>query len=163
MVMRQSHQQKEKNKMSKEQSLMHELRDMIKDTKAGRLDWKLQCQTTEYNDESAKPTIVEDDIKWTVDECYVSYECEYKGETFLMISYEMIHTAGDKKNTTNLIFLPPLGIRYFDINVLMPYAVEADSVLLYEVNQLWLTLLEMHKGHSEHVVLDAGPRELVIE
>ena len=54
--------------MSKEQSLMHELRDMIKDTKAGRLDWKLQCQTTEYNDESEKPTIVEDDIKWTVDE-----------------------------------------------------------------------------------------------
>ena len=80
-----------------------------------------------------------------------------------MISYEMIHTAGDKKNTTNLVFLPPLGIRYFDINVLMPYAVEADSVLLYEVNQLWLTLLEMHKGHSEHVVLDASPRELVIE
>ena len=149
--------------MSKEQSLMHELRDMIKDTKAGRLNWKLQCQTTEYNDESDKPTIVEDDIKWIVDECYVSYECEYKGETFLMISYEMIHTAGDKKNTTNLVFLPPLGIRYFDINVLMPYAVEADSVLLYEVNQLWLTLLEMHKGHSEHVVLDASPRELVIE
>ena len=115
--------------MSKEQSLMHELRDMIKDTKAGRLDWKLQCQTTEYNDESEKPTIVEDDIKWTVDECYVSYECEYKGETFVMISYEMIHTAGDKKNTTNLVFLPPLGIRYFDINVL-----KLDALILFFKN-----------------------------
>ena len=149
--------------MSKEQSLMHELRDMIKDTKAGRLDWKLQCQTTEYDDESEKPTIVEDDIKWTVDECYVSYECEYKGKTFVMISYEMIHSAGDKKNTTNLIFLPPLGIRYFDINVLLPYSVEADKMLVYEVNQLWLTILDMYKNKAENVSLDVSPRELVIE
>ena len=149
--------------MSKEESLLHEIRDMLKETKAGRLDWKVLCQTTEYNDENTKPTIVEDDITWIVDECYVSYECEYKGETFLMISYEMIHTAGDKRNTTNLVFLPPLGIRYFDINVLMPYAVEADNVLIYEVNQLWLTLLDMYKEHSEHVALDASPRELVIE
>lgn len=149
--------------MSKEQSLMYEIRDMLKETRAGRLKWKLICQTTEYNDESTKPTTVEDDITWTVDECYVSYECEYKGETFLMVSYEMIHTAGDKKNTTNLVFLPPLGVRYFDINVLMPYAVEADSVLIYEINQLWLTLLDMYKKHSENVELDASPRELVIE
>ena len=149
--------------MTKEQSLVHDLTEMIKDTKAGKVNWKVICQTTEYNDISTKPTTVEDDVTWIVDECYVSYECEYKGKTFVMISYEMIHSAGDKKNTTNLIFLPPIGIRYFDINVLLPYSVEADKMLVYEVNQLWLTILDMYKNKAENVSLDVSPRELVIE
>ena len=149
--------------MTKEQSLVHDLTEMIKDTKAGKVNWKVICQTTEYNDISTKPTTVEDDVTWIVDECYVSYECEYKGKTFVMISYEMIDSAGDKKNTTNLIFLPPIGIRYFDINVLLPYSVEADKMLVYEVNQLWLTILDMYKNKAENVSLDVSPRELVIE
>ena len=149
--------------MTKEQSLVRDLTEMIKDTKAGKVNWKVICQTTEYNDISTKPTTVEDDVTWIVDECYVSYECEYKGKTFVMISYEMIHSAGDKKNTTNLIFLPPLGIRYFDINVLLPYSVEADKMLVYEVNQLWLTILDMYKNKAENISLDVSPRELVIE
>lgn len=149
--------------MTKEQSLVHNLTEMIKDTKAGKANWKVICQTTEYNDISTKPTTVEDDVTWIVDECYVSYECEYKGKTFVMISYEMIHSAGDKKNTTNLIFFPPLGIRYFDINVLLPYSVEADKMLVYEVNQLWLTILDMYKNKAENISLDVSPRELVIE
>ena len=149
--------------MTKEQSLVHDLTEMIKDTKAGKANWKVICQTTEYNDISTKPTTVEDDVTWIVDECYVSYECEYKGKTFVMISYEMIHSAGDKKNTTNLIFLPPIGIRYFDINVLLPYSVEADKMLVYEVNQLWLTILDMYKNKAENISLDVSSRELVIE
>lgn len=90
--------------MKKEDELLKELTEMVKETKKGQLKWKLSCQTTEYNDEAVKPTVTEDGITWTVDECYVSYECTYKGSDFVMITYEMIHTAGDKRQTTNLVF-----------------------------------------------------------
>ena len=63
--------------MKKEDELLKELTDMVKETKKGQIKWKLSCQTTEYNDER-KPTVTEDGITWTVDECYVSYECTYK-------------------------------------------------------------------------------------
>lgn len=149
--------------MKKEQSLMRDLTDMVKETKSGRLKWKVICQTTEYNETTTKPTVIEDNITWVVDECYVSYECEYKGKTFLMITYEMIHSAEDKKKTTNLVFLPPLGIRYFDINVLLPYAIEADNILTFEIHQLWMLLIDMYKKDSSSVDLDVSPRELVIE
>ena len=80
----------------------------------------------------------------------MSYECTYKGSDFVMITYEMIHAAGDKRQTTNLVFLPPLGIRYFDI-------------LTYEIHTLWLLLLEMYKSDNTSVELDASSRELMIE
>ena len=76
--------------MKKEDELLKELTDMVKETKKGQIKWKLSCQTTEYNDEAVKPTVTEDGITWTVDECYVSYECTYKGSDFVMITYEMI-------------------------------------------------------------------------
>ena len=84
--------------MKKEDELLKELTDMVKETKKGQIKWKLSCQTTEYNDEAVKPTVTEDGITWTVDECYVSYECTYKGSDFVMITYEMIHTAGETDN-----------------------------------------------------------------
>ena len=139
--------------MKKEDELLKELTDMVKETKKGQIKWKLSCQTTEYNDEAVKPTVTEDGITWTVDECYVSYECTYKGSDFVMITYEMIHTAGDKRQTTNLVFLPPLGIRYFDIR----------NILTYEIHTLWLLLLEMYKSDNTSVELDASSRELMIE
>ena len=110
--------------MKKEDELLKQLMDMTKDTKSGKLKWEVKCQTTEYNDPSSKPQVKEEDVFWTVDECYVSFYCEYKGKEFLMITYEMLHTAGDKTKSTNLIFLPPLGIRYFDIHTLLPYSVD---------------------------------------
>ena len=68
-----------------------------------------------------------------------------------MISYEQIYTCGEKKKSCNLIFLPPLGVRFFDVDVLAPYAVEADQMLIYEVHMLWLTVLEQYKKRStEH-------------
>ena len=76
--------------MKKEDELLKELTDMVKETKKGQIKWKLSCQTTEYNDEAVKPTVTEDGNTWTVDECYVSYECTYKGSDFVMITYEMI-------------------------------------------------------------------------
>lgn len=150
-------------KMKREDELLKELTDMIKETKKGQLKWKLICKTTEYNDEAVKPTVTEDGITWTVDECYVSYECTYKGSDFVMITYEMIHTAGDKRQTTNLVFLPPLGIRYFDISTLLPYSVPASNILTYEIHTLWLLLLEMYKNDNTSVELDASAGELIIE
>ena len=32
-----------------------------------------------------------------------------------------------------MVFLPPLGIRYFDIHTLLPYAVEADQMRMPEM------------------------------
>jgi hypothetical protein len=149
--------------MKKQEELMRELSDMVKETKAGKLHWKIDCQTTEYNPVEEKPVVEEDGVNWTVDECYVSYFCEYKGQEFLMISYEMIHSAGDKKKTTNLIFLPPLGIRVFDIHTLLPYAVETSQVLAYDVHMLWLTILEEYRKDPARVSLNVDERKLTIE
>jgi gamma-glutamylcysteine synthetase len=80
-----------------------------------------------------------------------------------MISYEMIHSRDEKKKTTNLIFLPPLGIRYFDIHALLPYAVEADQMLTYQVHMLWLAILEQKKANPDAVKLEVDERKLTIE
>lgn len=149
--------------MKREDELLKQLLDMTKETKAGKIYWDVKCQTTEYNDPESKPQVMEDDILWTVDECYVSYYCEYKGKEFLMITYEMIHTAGDKVKTTNLVFLPPLGIRYFDIHTLLPYAVETNNMLSYQVQTLWNMLLDMYKANPSKVALDVSERVLTIE
>ncbi len=124
---------------------------------------EIQCQTTEYNDAQKKPKTEEDGIVWDVDECYVSYYCEYKGKEFLMITYEMIHSTKIKTKTTNLVFLPPLGIRYFDIHTLLPYAVEASQMLTYQIHALWELLLTMYKANPSSVKLDVSERELTIE
>ena len=107
--------------------------------------------------------IEEDGVFWTVDECYVSYHCEFKGKEFLMITYEMINTSADEVKTTNLVFMPPLGIRYFDINTLLPYAVETNNMLTYQIRTLWETLLAMYKANPASVKLDASERILTIE
>lgn len=147
----------------KTEELVRQLADMAKDTRFGKIKWDVKCQTTEYNDAASKPQIEEDGVAWTVDECYVSYHCEYKGTEFLMITYEMIHTAGDTMKTTNMVFLPPLGIRYFDVNILLPYAVENDNVLSYQVQSLWKLLLDMYKADPNSVALDVSERVLTIE
>jgi hypothetical protein len=149
--------------MKREEELIKQLTDMVKDTKAGKVHWQVTCQTTEYNDAETKPTVEEDGLKWTVDECYVSYHCEYKGKEFLMITYEMLHTAGDKVKSTNLVFLPPLGVRYFDIHTLLPYSVEASQMLIYQVHSLWTLLLDMHKANPDSVSMDVSERVLTIE
>lgn len=149
--------------MKKQTELLRDIKEMIKETQAGKLKWEVLCQTTEYNPVEKKPLVEEDGIKWRVDECYVSYYTKFRGEEFLMITYEMLHSSATKKRTTNLVFLPPLGIRFFDIHALLPYAVECDQMLSYEIHTLWLTLLDAHKKNPELVALDAGPRELTIE
>ena len=149
--------------MKREEELVKQLTEMAKDTKAGKVHWNVICQTTEYNDAESKPTVEEDGLQWSVDECYVSYHCEYKGKEFLMITYEMLHTAGDKVKSTNLVFLPPLGVRYFDIHTLLPYSVEANNMLSYQIKNLWNMLLDMYKANPESVALDVSERTLTIE
>lgn len=149
--------------MKKQDELLKQLTEMTKDTKAGKIAWEVICQTTEYNAPDTKPQIEEEGVVWTVDECYVSYHCEYKGKEFLMITYEMIHTANEAVKTTNLVFLPPLGIRYFDINTLLPYSVETNQMLSYQIKTLWEMLLAMYKANPASVKLDVSERVLTIE
>jgi len=149
--------------MKKQDELLKQLTEMVKDTKAGRLKWEIICQTTEYNNPDTKPQIEEEGTMWTVDECYVSYHCEYKGKEFLMITYEMMHTSKDAVKTTNLVFTPPFGIRYFDINTLLPYSVETNQMLTYQIKTLWEMLLAMYKANPESVKLDVSERVLTIE
>ena len=104
-----------------------------------------------------------DGVSWTIDECYVSYYCKYKGQDFLMITYEMIKTAGDKVHTTNMIFLPPLGIRVFQLPMLLPYAVQASGVLANKIHNLWELLLAMKKADPESVFMEVSAGKLVIE
>lgn len=149
--------------MKKEAELVKQLADMAKDTKMGKIKWEVKCQTTEYNDKASKPQVEEEGVLWTVDECYVSYYCEYKGKEFLMITYEMIHTAADMTKTTNLVFLPPLGVRFFDVHTLLPYSVETTNMLSYQVQNLWKMLLDMYKANPNSVNLDVSERVLTIE
>ena len=80
-----------------------------------------------------------------------------------MITYEMIKTAGDKVHTTNMIFLPPLGIRVFQLPMLLPYAVQASGVLANQIHNLWELLLAMKKAGPESVFMEVSAGKLVIE
>lgn len=36
--------------MKKEEQLLNDLTELIKETQKNKVDWKVDCQTTEYND-----------------------------------------------------------------------------------------------------------------
>lgn len=149
--------------MKKSAELLKKLPDLVKDTKENKLQWKIEFQTTEYNDPSEKPTEQIDGKDWLLDECFVSYHCEYKGKDFLLITYEQIASFEDKKKSYNLAFVPPLGNRFFDVDLLAPYAVELDQMLAYEIHMLWLTILEKIKEHSKNITIDVSPRDSAVE
>ena len=149
--------------MKKSAELLKKLPDLVKETKENKLQWKIEFQTTEYNDPSEKPTEQIDGKDWLLDECFVSYHCEYKGKEFLLITYEQIASFEDKKKSYNLAFVPPLGNRFFDVDLLAPYAVELDQMLAYEIHMLWLTILEKLKKHSKNITIDVSPRDSAVE
>ena len=149
--------------MKKQEELSRELAELILATKEGKIRWNLQVQTTEANDSSKKPIEKEDGVEWAVDECYVSYYCQYKGKDFCMISYEMLKTSGDKVMSGNMVFCPPLGVRFFDLHTLLPYSVETSAVLLEQIHQLWIMLLDMYKADKGSVYLDVRSGQLTIE
>ena len=149
--------------MKKSAELLKKLPDLVKETKENKLQWKIEFQTTEYNDPSEKPTEQIDGKDWLLDECFVSYHCEYKGKEFLLITYEQIASFEAKKKSYNLAFVPPLGNRFFDVDLLAPYAVELDQMLAYEIHMLWLTILEKLKEHSKNIIIDVSPRDSAVE
>ena len=149
--------------MKKQDELFHEIVELMKETKENNLRWSVEVQTTEENDPEEKPVEVEDGINWTVDECYVSYYCKYKRKDFCMITYEMIKTSGDKVTTSNMVFLPPLGMRFFDLRTLLPYSIEVSNVLLDQIHKLWVMLFDMYKVDKGSIYLDIKPGVLKIE
>ena len=149
--------------MKKSAELLKKLPDLVKETKENKLQWKIEFQTTEYNDPSEKPTEQIDGKDWLLDECFVSYHCEYKGKEFLLITYEQIASFEAKKKSYNLAFVPPLGNRFFDVDLLAPYSVELYQMLAYEIHMLWLTILEKLKEHSKNITIDVSPRDSAVE
>lgn len=145
------------------QELSKKLHEMIEETKAGKIHWNVQVQTTESNPVEEKPVVEEDGMTWTVDEFYVSYYCKYKNQEFLMTTYEMIKKSGDKTKTSNLIFLPPLGNRFFHLASLTPYSIEASAVLVNQCCMLWQVVLDLYKVDRSSVYLEVNPGKLTIE
>lgn len=131
------------------EELSRTLQKMRKETEDGHLKWRIDVQTTEGNEE--KYVVTEDGRDWTVDECYVSYLCNYHGSEFCMITYEMIKTSGTQVRTVNYLFLPPLGIRLFSLHTLLPHSVETDSMLIAQVHALWEALTALKKKGSSQV------------
>ena len=125
--------------------LANSLDEMMKDTKRGHLSWNMQIETTDDLDASLKERLEQDGTEWLVDECFVEYACTWKGQDFCMISYEHVLTHEEQTRMTCLIFLPPLGMRFFDVAELAPYAVEADAYLTSKVHLLWETLMELYR------------------
>lgn len=147
----------------KQEELCRKISELIAETKAGKIRWSVEVQTTEANDAADKPKEVENGIEWTVDECYVSYYCKYRDKEFSMITYELIKTAGDKVTSSNMVFMPPLGVRYFDLRTLLAHSVETSAVLLEQIHQLWVLLMDMHKADKGSIYLDVRPGTLTIE
>lgn len=136
------------------------MQELAKETGFERLKWDVIYSTSEYNDNSEKESEVIDGKSYIVDECFVSYHCIYHGDEFLMITYEKIYSGnnGDDVRSTNMIFTPPLGIRYFDLAALAPYAIETDQILLYNAHQLWELILDLKKKKPEMVDLKVESR-----
>lgn len=131
--------------MMNEKQLANMLDDMMKDTKRGNLNWKMQIEATDDLDDDLKKRFKKDGIEWVVDECFVEYTCTWRGNDFCMISYEHVLSFEDQTRMTCLIFLPPMGMRYFDVTELAPYAVNADAYLSSKVHILWETLMELFR------------------
>lgn len=144
--------------MKKEEELLRNLNSLIKETQAGALVWDVLCQTTEYDDSETKPTEESEEGLWIIDECFVCYHCVHGGQEFLMITYEKISTCGEKQKSHNMIFLPPLGNRYFSLELLAPYAVQAEQMLVYDVHLLWMSILEQYRSNPERITLEVTRR-----
>lgn len=155
----------EKNEESRDnmtaENLCVLLEDMKKETEKKKVKWRLEIATSEYQDKSSKPTVEADGRTWNVDECFVAYSCEFRGEDFCMISYENMEKCEDEVRSTNLVFLPPIAMRVFQLNELAPYALETSAVLADKVHQLWEMLLQYYREEQNFVTVDI--REISVD
>lgn len=145
--------------MTKE-TLVRTLDEMKKDTEHKKLRWQVEVQTTEYNDPATKPTAKADGRTWLVDECYTSYHCQYHDLDFCMITYENIETADEDVRTTNLVFIPPIAMRLFNLDQLAPYAIEVSASLIEKIHHLWEALLAMYKEDPSSLDLVVNEAQL---
>ena len=141
--------------------LTQKLAEMQKATEAGRLQWRVDIQTTEGNEE--KYTREEDGRVWTVDECYVSYRCNFRGKDFSMITYEMIKTSGEQIKTVNYVFMPPSGLGLFSLHTLLDYSIEVSVELIAKIHALWEYLMRLAKDGSGQVALHVTQADVNIE
>ncbi len=132
-------------------ALANTLDEMIRETKKGHLNWQLELQSTDGLDDSVKHRITEDEKEWIVDECFISFYCVFRGKKYLMITYEHIKRYKDQVRSDNLIFMPPLNVRFFDVGILSPYIIDANAVLLDRFHQLWMLLMDSYKKNENRV------------
>ena len=134
------------------EELKQVLTELQKETVSGKLNWRLDVQTTEGNEE-----------KWTVDECYVSYRCKYRGKDFCMITYEMIKTSGEKIRTVSYVFLPPSGVGLFSLHTLLKHSIEPNTALMSSVHAIWELLMGLVKYKSSQVTFHITEANVNIE
>ncbi len=127
------------------------LEELIQETKKGRINWQIELQSTDGLSDSVKNRVTEDDKEWIVDECFISFYCKHHGKDYLMITYEHIKRHDGQVRSDNLIFMPPLNVRYFDVGILSPYIVDANAVLLDKFHQLWMLVMDSYKKKDGHV------------
>ncbi|MBO5303912.1 MAG: hypothetical protein J6A92_07670 [Lachnospiraceae bacterium] len=133
----------------KPEELTQTIMKMCKDTQEGKLSWRIDVQTTEGNEK--KYVVSEDGMDWTVDECYVSYLCKYRGQEFCLITYELIKTADKQVKTNNYVFLPPLGVRRFSLQTLLHHSIDADAMMVSQIHALWEVIMGLVKVKSPQV------------
>ncbi len=143
------------------EELKQVLTELQKETVSGKLNWRLDVQTTEGNEE--KYTVEEKGEVWTVDECYVSYRCKYRGKDFCMITYEMIKTSGEKIRTVNYVFLPPPGVGLFSLHTLLKHSIEPNAALMSSVHAIWELLMGLVKNKSSQVTFHITEANVNIE
>ena len=135
----------------KPETLMSKLDDLLKETNSNRLKWIVEIKTSEYENNIEKNIIQEENKTWTMDECYVSYSCNFHGENFVMVTYEDIEKCDNEIRSFNMVFLPPTGIRLFQMDSLISYSVEMSNPLALKLHTLWDTLLAKYKESPERI------------
>lgn len=134
----------------KPESLIAKLDDLLKETNMNRLKWIVEIKTSEYEEDIEKNILEEENRTWIMDECYVSYSCKFHGEDFVMVTYEDIESCEKDTRSFNMVFLPPTGIRLFQMDSLISYSVEMTLPLAQKLHLLWNTLLTKYKENPDN-------------
>ena len=138
------------------ENLTSMLEQMRQETEKGHLKWNIELQTTEYKPQADKPVVEADDRKWVVDEIYTDYHCIFHNTEFAMITYENVETSGSEVRSTNLVYLPPMAIRCFQMDQLAPYAVQTIPALIQTIHLLWQTILNTRKQNPVQIEINAN-------
>jgi hypothetical protein len=65
--------------------------------------------------------------------------------------------------TSNLVFLPDEGMRFFNLHTLLPHSVTASAPLIAQIHNLWEIITKMHSDDPSNVNLTVSESTLVIE